>query len=290
VLLEPAFLERLGSLSIAARRLFSGRMRGERRTKKRGISIEFADYRDYVPGDDIRFIDWNLAARLGRLFLKLFLEEEDLHLYVLVDCSTSMGYGDPTKLDFARRIAAAAAYVALFSMERAAVCAFGENLTSHFGPARGRREYARVEEFLSALSPGGRTSLAKACKSVAMRFRRRGVAVVVSDLLDPAGYESGLRSLLGRGMEVHVVHVLSPEEAEPELAGELRLIDCETEASTELTAGEPLLRTYLARLQGFIEGAKEFCSARGMGYLFARSDARVEDVVMGDLRRGGLFK
>src|SRR6185295_11134589 len=207
------FLAQLERLSLLSRRIFRGRVKGERRSLRRGHSVEFCDYRAYGVGDDLRYVDWNIYGRLDRLHVKLFVDEEDLCLHLIVDASASMNFGTPSKLECAVRIAAALGFVGLVNMERVGVGVLRERIAEGFPPTRGRNQVTGLVDFLAAVRPAGGTSLNEA------RSRQTGLAVVISDLLDPAGYESGVRALLERRFDVHLVHVLAPEEMNPELAG-----------------------------------------------------------------------
>ncbi len=290
-LLDADFLKRLEQLTLVSRRIFRGRLKGERRSARRGFSSEFADYRNYVEGDDLRFIDWNIYGRLDRLFLKLFLEEEDLHVHVLVDVSRSMDFGAPGKLGYARQVAAAVAYVALCNLDRVQVHAFGESLARSSGALRGQRSARRLFEFLESLAPAGRTSLAAACRAlVQTRSFGRGVAVVISDFLDPDGYEEGLRLLIGHKLDVHAVQLLAPEELDPPLVGDLRLVDAEDGSVQEITVSQPLLAQYRATVEAFREGLREFCVRRGAGYAFGSTATPFDQLVLTYLRESGLLK
>ena len=290
-LLNPDFMARLDRLALQAKRVFLGRMKGERRSKKRGVSIEFADYRNYVQGDDLRFIDWNIYGRLERLLLKLFHEEEDLHVYLLIDHSYSMAYGEPTtKLRYAQILAAAIGYVVLTNMERIGVTAFSSDLDAVFPPARGRRQLWRMFAFLDALAPDGETVLLDAVKSFNVRHRRTGIAIVLSDFLDPDGYEGALRLLIGRGMEVFCIQILAPEEIDPSMSGDLKLLDVETADMTEVTLSAPLLQQYKRTLAAFRQQLKGFVSQRGGSYFTTATDVPAERFLLHALREGGLVK
>ncbi|HOX08590.1 MAG TPA: DUF58 domain-containing protein [Planctomycetota bacterium] len=288
--LDPAFVRRLAELSVVNRRILAGRMRGERRSKKRGISVEFADYRDYVSGDDLRFVDWNIYGRLDRMFLKLFLEEEDRFIYLLLDSSHSMAYGAPRKIDYAARVAAALGYVALSDMDRVALAAAAGGTLEAFRPRRGKAQVWRLFEFLEKVEPQGTTDLAGSVRRFCLENRRRGVVVVVSDFLDPAGYEEPLKALAGRGHEVFALHLLAREEVEPELQGDLKLLDVETEAQVEVSATRGMLRAYRRQLDLFRGGMKAFCAAHGVGYLFTSTAVPFEELVLSYLRAVGLVK
>ncbi len=289
-ILGDEFMAKIEQLRLVSRKVIIGRNRGERLTRKRGQSAEFADYRQYVAGDDLRFLDWNLYARLDRLFLKLFLEEEDLHVYVLVDTSRSMGYGDPAKLDYARKVAAALAYIALANYDRVHLMSVGAGRREALGPLRGKHETLRLLNFLTALAPEGPTSLEPAFKQFALVHRRPGVVVLLSDFLDKAGYESALRYFTAARQDVFVLHTLAHEEMKPPLTGDLRLIDVEDADTADVTLSGPLLKAYRRTLESFIGTLKNYVSQRGMNYLLAPTDVPFDVLVMDYLRRRGLLE
>jgi uncharacterized protein (DUF58 family) len=288
--LDPEFVRRLAQLSIVNRRILAGRMRGERRSKKRGISVEFADYRDYVSGDDLRFVDWNIYGRLGRMYLKLFLEEEDRFIYLLMDNSLSMAYGDPRKIDYAARCAAAMSYVALADMDRVAVNAITSGGSTALRPQRGKGQVWRIFDFLEKVEPEGNTDLAASCRRFCLENRRRGVVLVISDFLDPAGYEEPLKALASRGHEVFALHVLAHEEADPDVSGDFKLIDIETEADVEISATRGVMRAYQRQLDAFRGGLKGFCAEHGIGYLFTTTALPFEELILSYLRVAGLVR
>lgn len=289
-LLTPELLARLDRLELVSRKMFRGRMKGERRSPRKGQSVEFADFRNYVPGDDLRFVDWNLYARLDRLFLKLFLEEEDLHFYMLIDDSRSMSYGQPTKLRFACRLAAALGYIGLVRSDRVKIETLNQPLRQVSPALRGRGSVWRLVSHLEAIQPEGITDLATGVKNFCLRNPGRGVVVLVSDLLDKRGFEEGLRYLVAQRMDAYVVHVLSPEELDPDVTGDLRLVDCEDDDVAEITASGVLLNRYRQTVAAFLAAAEQFCTRRGMPYLAARCTMNVEDLVLGYLRARGLVR
>ena len=289
-LLEPGFLTRLEQLSLVTHRIFTGRMRGERRSKKRGVSVEFADYRDYAPGDDLRFVDWNTYARLERLFMKLFLEEEDLHFHAVIDASRSMEFGEPTKLRLACRLAAALGFVALVRSDRVKIEVLGDEAAAPSPVFRGRRSLWRMLDHLGQVTPGTAVPLDRGLRDFALRNPGRGIVVLLTDLMGKSGYESALRYLATRQMDVYVVQILAAEELEPELTGDLRLIDCEDGDAAEISVSAPLLARYKRTLDAFVDGARNYCTRRGMGHAMVRSDAAVDDIVFGYLRRRGLIR
>jgi uncharacterized protein (DUF58 family) len=229
-------------------------------------------------------VDWNIYARLDRLHVKLFVDEEDLCVHLLVDASNSMGFGQPTKLRYASRVAAAVGFVGLVSLERVGVGVLREKVSEGWPPTRGRNQFVALVDFLAGLHAGGATSLNHGLANYAMRAREPGLAVLVSDLLDPAGFEAGVRVLLERRFEVHIVHVLALEELHPELAGDLRLRDSETGETREITVDGETLRTYRQRLGQFLERVEGFCRSAEIGYRRVTTDMPVEEFVLSHLR------
>jgi uncharacterized protein (DUF58 family) len=283
-LLEPDFLRKLDYLSVVAKRIFTGRLKGEKRSKKRGSSVEFADFRNYTQGDDPRHIDWNTYARLERLFLKLFVEEEDLHVHILIDTSRSMGFGSPPKLDYARKVAAALGYVALTSYDRVLIGAFADKMAAFPRSLRGRDGVFHLFQYLRSLTADGGSNIRGAFADYAMRASRTGVVFVISDLLAP-DWEEGLRRLIYRQFETVVVHVLAPEEVSPELVGDLRLIDSETEEDREVSISMRLMSEHKQTVDGFVADVRDACHRYGADCLFTTTDRPFEDLILHALRR-----
>jgi uncharacterized protein (DUF58 family) len=289
-LLSPELLAKLERMELVSRKIFRGRMKGERRSRRKGQSVEFADFRNYVPGDDLRFIDWNTYARLDRLFLKLFMEEEDLHFYALIDASLSMDFGEPTKFDYARQLAAALGFVGLVRGDRVKIQTLGEPPGQKAPALRGRHQLWKMLEYLEEVELGENISLVDGVKNFCLHNSGKGIVVLISDLMYKEGYEAALRYLLAQEMDIYVIHVLSAEELEPDLQGDLRLVDCEDGDVAEITVSGPLLRRYKQTLTTFVESAREFCTRRGIFYLMARNEVPVEQLVTGYLRERGLLR
>lgn len=289
-LLTPEFLAKLEQLELTARRVLAGRNKGDRLSKRKGTSIEFADHRHYVVGDDLRFLDWNLYARLDRLFIKLFLEEEDLSLHLLIDGSRSMTFGTPSKLRLAQQMAAALGFIGLINLDRVSIHQLGAGPAGSLLRLRGRTLLPRLMQFLEGLEPTPTTSLRQGIRDFVLRQPTRGIAVVLSDFLDKAGYQDALRLLAAQRMEVSVVHILAPEEIEPELTGDVKLVDVEDGDSAEVTATRSLLQRYKRNLEAFCHGLHQFCAQRNMLYLFTSSAAPFERLVLSQLRGRGLLR
>lgn len=305
-LLDPDFMRRLEQLEIVSRKIHASRQKGERRSKRKGESAEFADYRNYVVGDDIRHIDWNVYARLEKLFLKLFLEEEELHVSVLIDVSASMGTGEkhrlivgatkgaatstPSKALYAKRVAAAMAYIGLCNHDRVNLYAYSDRTTGRMTGLRGRRMTAQAMKFLDDLPVEGGSRFSSAAKQFALRHSQKGVVLVVSDFLDKGGFDEGLRYLLGRHMDIYVLQVLSPEEMSPVMTGDLKLVDCEDEEIAEVTISRALIDKYKANVQMHCDSLRAYCHQRGISYLFATTNQPFEGLILTYLRQRGLVR
>jgi uncharacterized protein (DUF58 family) len=284
-LLDAGFLAKLDRLVLGARRRRDAPRLGERRSTRRGQSQEFADHRPYVQGDDLRFLDWHLYARLDTLWIKLFEEENDRTVQVILDCSGSM---EGEKLDYARTIAAALAYVALGRADRVTVGAVADSLVQHAPARRGRGATAGVFQTLEAVHPQGSTDLDAALAALP-RPRGGAVALLFTDWLDPKGAERPLKRLAARGDEVHVFHVIAPDELRPPISGDLMLIDRETGESLVVNATPELLDRYTARVLAWADGIEGSCRKIGATYSRLVTSVPVEDVILQDLRRRGVI-
>src|SRR6478672_10196834 len=304
-LLTPDLLRRLEQFQLLAARRAKSSAKGERRSRARWQSVEFADYRNYVPGDDFRYLDWNLYGRLERLFLKLYEEERELPVRIFLDASESMTFGVPRKFDFARQVAAALGYVALCGFDRVSVIPFPASVQgSPSGPGtstaelaargalrsvRGKKSGIQYFQNLSVLTAGGAANLNEALRRGALEARQSGVAIVLSDFLDPAGYEPGLTALVGRGFQVNVVQILAPEELSPTSFGDLRLVDSETGGIQEVTFGRYRMKSYQQTVQNFIQRFREYCQTRGINFFTAPSNTSLEDLLLKQLRKAEVW-
>jgi uncharacterized protein (DUF58 family) len=304
-LLTPELLRRLEQFQLLAARRAKSSAKGERRSRARGQSVEFADYRNYVHGDDFRYLDWNLYGRLERLFLKLYEEERELPVRIFLDASESMTFGEPRKFDFARQVAAAIGYVALSGFDRVSVIPFpNQTNDANTDPGariaelaargalravRGKRSAIQFFQNLGTLTAGGAANLNEALRRGALEARQAGVAVVLSDFLDPAGYESGLNALVGRGFQVDLVQILAPDELSPSTFGDLRLVDSESGATQEVTFGRFRLKAYRQTVQNFMQRLREFCQARGINFFTASSNTDLQDLLLKQLRKAEVW-
>ena len=276
-------MRQLAQLDILTKKMFRGKLRGEKRSRKTGQSVEFHDYREYNPGDDIRRVDWNLYARIEKHFIKLFVEEEDLTLYLLLDCSKSMNFGSPNKFDFARRLAASFSYIALANLERVQVAVFDNKLSVVQRPVRGRSKYVRLFEILENQTADGSSSLPQAISQFIASKPLPGVIVVLSDFLFPEPTRA-LSGLAGRGNQVALIQTLSPDELRPDLAGDLELIDAETGQSVSVSMGSGVFRRYLAGLETQNTELKSWARKTGRDFFRVSAAANLRDVLLKDMR------
>lgn len=292
-LLDSRLIAKIEQLDVSSKKIFSGKLLGERRSKKRGQSVEFADHRPYVVGDDLRRIDWNIYGRLDKLFLKLFLEEEDLALHVVIDASASSDTGAPNKFLFMQKAAMAMGYVGLVNLNRVAMTAMGQaegSLVSAIRDLRGRRRTQDLAHWLCHLEPTGGFSFRQAAERIALSRRGKGVMIVMSDFFMKDGFEDGLRLLSGHGYDLVAMQVLSPQEIEPDITGDLRLKDVEDGDLAEITISSPLLKRYKANLAAYCDHLQRFCSQRAIQMLTVRSDTPIDTLLLDHLRKRGIVR
>lgn len=306
-LLDPAFSRKLERLRIQARRAFAGTMRGERRSTRRGSSVEFADFRKYEAGDDFRHVDWNIYARLERLMLRQFVEEEDVRIDILLDQSRSMHFGQPvTKFDFARAAAAALAFLGVSSLDRIGIITFDSAIRSRLRALRGRGHLLSVLSFLEGLSdgetqqsptsdeaateennsaekPGALTSLSFVLRAYKKTNFKAGILFIISDFLDPGDFRTEMKLLAHRGFDVNLIQTLAPEELRPEVGGDLLLVDSETGEAREITANERVVAAYKAKLEEYTTSLEMFCRSHGIGYTLVTADTSFEDLLLKNL-------
>lgn len=292
-LLPEAIRRRLESLALNARTIRSGSMKGERRSVKHGTSIEFADYRQYTAGDDLRKLDWNVYARLEKPVIKLLEDEEDLATHIILDMSASMNWpqaNPDNKLLFAKRLAAALAYMALKTGDRLMLSAVNDSEILHFGPARGRSQIVPMLQYLHNIEARGVTDLNQKLRDYAIREKRAGLVILISDMFSPTGYIEGLNMLLGKGHEVAFIHLLAPDEVNPPLAGDLSLVDVETGQTQEVTIDSDMRSIYEQRLNRWLDSIRDEAARKGVHYLMVQTDSPYEKVILFELRKLGLVK
>ncbi len=287
---DDEFLKKLEYLNIISKRLFAGQFKAERRARKRGTGLEFADYRAYVSGDDFRHLDWKAYLRLNRLILKLFEEEEDLPIYFFVDVSQSMNFGEPSKLDYAKRVAAALCYIGLANLDRINIIAYADKVRDELPPQRGKGRIFKVFRFLSEVTSGGATNARDSFRTYCTSTRRRGLAVVISDFFDGSGFEPALDILRHFRHDIFVVHIASHEEIEPHLRGELLLVDSESNQAREITITPALMAAYHAEYTKFCEQLEAYCWKYQLGYVRTATDFPFEELILKVFRQGRFVK
>jgi len=281
---EDDFLKKLEYLHVISKRAFAGQNRADRLARKRGRGLEFAYHRQYAPGADVRHIDWKAYQRLNRLLLRLFDEEQDLPIYLFIDASRSMS--EPAKFDQARRIAAALCYIGLAHLDRVTILTFGGTLGDETMPGRGKGRIFRVFEQLERLEPGGTTNLRETFKQFASRSRQQGLAVVISDFLDPQGFESGLKILASMGHDVFVVHIASQADRMPGSLGEVRFVDTETGELRDVEVTPALARAYSEMWETHAAELELFCGRYNLGYVRADAERSFEQIILHTFRKG----
>ncbi len=290
MLLDHNFLRLLENLELLVKKTQSTHLVGQRISKRLGGGMEFNDYRQYQRGDDYRYIDWNLYSRLEQLFLKQFVEERDYLVYFLMDQSRSMGYGQPTKLNYACQFAAAIGYIALARLDRVGALAFGSDLGQELRPRKGKGWTQSFFRFLEQLEPNKKTDLNHALSLFGHKYKQSGLVVVLSDFLDPQGYQQGVLELCSAGWQVWLIQVLNQDEINPPQGEDLYLIDSETLQSKEVYLSEGVVGKYQQTLQSYCEEIKEFSNRYGVYHLQLTTDTPLEQVMFQTLRKEGGLK
>jgi uncharacterized protein (DUF58 family) len=304
---ENDFLKKLEYLHVVSKRALAGQNRADRLSPKRGRGLEFADHRPYAAGDDYRHIDWKAYQRLNRLLLRLFDEERDLSIYLLLDVSRSMA--EPAKFDMARRIAAALCYVGLAHLDRLTIIPFGNDLRRESSPGRGKGRIFRVFDALEQLEAAGPTDLRAACKAFASRPRQLGLVVVISDFLEPGsapksaddnddsvvrkpathdatGPQAGLKILRTIGHDVFAVHVTSERDRDPGVLGTVRFVDVESGVIREIEVTPKLAAAYVKAAEAQADELAHFCGRYGIGYVRADAERPFEEIILRTFRQG----
>ena len=284
---DSEFLKKLEYLYIISKKIFAGRIKAERRSTRRGVSVEFADYRNYTAGDDFRYIDWNAFARLDELLLKLYEEREDLHIYFLVDASRSMTYGELPKLVYAKRVAAALAYIGLSNLDRVSISAFTDSDTNRLPTERGKGKIFTVLDFLEGIDGTGETNLERSFRNFVHTTKRRGLVVLISDLFDPSGFTAGLNVLKFQKHDLFVVHIVDEKETNPDLLGDYHLVDVETNELRPVTINENHLKRYKALFQTYCDDLDRYCIQREIGLVRTTTQSPFEELILRIFRMGG---
>jgi uncharacterized protein (DUF58 family) len=283
--LDAEFLKKIERLRLVAKRLSWAGAKGEHAVSRKGFSLEFSDYRNYQPGDDLRYVDWNIYRRLERLLVKVFTAEEEMNIYLLVDTSRSMAQGSPAKIDYARRVAAALGYIGLKNLDRVGGASFATGLHTPLTLGRGRKQILRLFNFLGGLSCSGATDLRLSVHSFCRLFPHAGLVIVVSDLFDPAGWRAALQELAMKKYQILVVHIIDEQESSPRLSGDITLRDVEGGHERKIFLDAELVRRYQQELRRYLGEIEAICASRQIDYLRTTTQVPFEEFVLKTLRQ-----
>ena len=288
-LFSEEFLRKLERIKILSRKGIKGPTRGEHAASRSGTSLDFLDYRKYQVGDDFRYVDWNVYGRSDKLFLKLFKSEEDLSIHILLDASRSMGEGSPAKFFYAKRLAAALSYIGLANLDRVGLASFRQKLENVYTPQRGQKSYSHLMKFLKEVLVEGETDINASLTDYAETCKRPGVAVIMSDLLDPKGINQGLESLLIRKFDIIIFHILDHEELSPSMKGYFIIEEVETHETRKMNLDSGLIKLYQDRMEMYLKRIRDFCYNRGINYYLCDTQVPVEDFLIRYLSQGAVF-
>jgi uncharacterized protein (DUF58 family) len=282
---DADFLQKLERLRLIAKRLNWANAKGEHPSLRKGFSLEFSDYRRYQPGDDLRYVDWNVYRRLEKLLLKVFTAEEEMNIYLLIDGSRSMSEGTPRKIDYAKKVAAALGYIGLKNLDRVGGAGFSSALHASLALGRGRRQVVKLFGFVTAVSCGGGTNLRAAAQSFDRLFPHPGLVILVSDLFDPDGWRAALEFLASKKHQLLVIHVLDAEEVCPQASGDVALVDVEGGRERKFFLEQELVRRFQRELDGYFSEIEALCAARRIDYFRTTTQVRFDDFLLQMLRR-----
>lgn len=289
-LLDPAFLQKLERMKIITKRMMKGTQSGKRRSRQLGSSIEFADYRTYTPGDDIRQVDWNAFARLEKLFLKTFYDEQEIHVTLYLDSSKSMAYGNPSKFLVGKQLAAAFGYLSLHHFDRVTAYAFDQKIANHLPFLYGKAKVQALFRFLEELNPTLEGNINHALTNQKAIHGKAGVSIIISDFLFEEGYEKAISFIQSTNQEIILVHLLSKEELNPEFQGDLKLIDSESKHNKEITISPYLLKEYHHTLDLFLEKIQHFANQRGISYLLVHPESSIEEIMVQAFKKANIIR
>ena len=289
-LFDEEFLKKIEYLYVVSKKVFTGKLRAERKTRKVASGMEFADHRNYAPGDDFRSLDWRVYGRTEKLLIRLFEEKEDLSIYFLVDVSGSMKFRDEVKLNYARKMAAALGYIGLCNQDRVSFCAFNDKVVDRLPVMSGRGQIFKVFQFLEKLKSDGTTSFEDAFNGLAAQTKRRGVAVILSDFENPTGFEKALNFLHYQQFETYVVHIVDDEMMQTKVYGDVSIVDSETGESVDITLTPGLMAQYKKLHEALCLKMEAYCVARHMLYFRTPVSEPFDEIVLKVFRAGGFLK
>ncbi len=281
MLFDEEYLKRLQKLKLDLSRILKSGFQGQHRSSMAGSGMEFNDFRAYIPGDDYRYIDWNLYSRLGRLFIKLFQEEKEFLFYLLIDQSQSMSFGQPSKIQVALKLAGALGYIGLSNYDRIGASLFNTGLDETFKPGRGQDKIHAYLQFLeNNMNTAGETDLNRVLDYLSYQYKKPGTVIILSDFLDEKGYQKGLRSLADKDWNIFIIQVLTPEEIDPQIEGDIRIVDIETEKKTNINIDQDALSSYRKKVDNFRNELQSFALHYDIKYIFYKTDIDFEDLIL----------
>lgn len=286
---DQEFLNKLDRLSLGTRMAVKGSTGGQRKSTNKGSSVEFSDFREYALGDDFRRIDWNAYARFERLFIKLFMEEQQSRITIFLDCSGSMDFGQPNKGFLAKQLAGILCYLALNTFDRVTLVCINEGVERHLPPFSGKQGFWRALKFIEETPFDGKTSLNTAIKRYRSLGSQGGSTIILTDLFSQDGYQEAIKYLQYQKQDVSLIHILSPEEMDPPWGGSIRLIDKEDQGYRDVNLTSRMLRDYRKTLEKFLRETKEFCYNRGIHYIPMNSGDSLDDIVFDKLVKIGVI-
>ena len=286
---DAEFLQKLERLTLPETKLIQGGTGGRRRSKAKGSSIEFSDFREYTPGDDYRAIDWHAYARFERLFIKLFMEEREANITIFLDTSASMDYGQPSKGVLAKKLAAVFAYIALANYDRVGIAALNDGISDRYPYFSGKPGFFKALEFIDRLPFSGRTSLNKSIAGFTPLRGRKGISIFLSDFFAKDGYKEAFRYLMYEQQDITAVQILAPEELNPRFSGSLRLIDKETGDKVEVEMSPRTLNMYQKALHSYLEEFKSTCNRLDIACIQVSSAVSLEELVFEKLKQAGII-
>jgi uncharacterized protein (DUF58 family) len=284
---DADFLKKLESIAINARMAMSEGGAGSRKSRAKGSSVEFSDFREYTPGDDFRRIDWNAYGRFDRLFVKLFMEEREAVVNIFIDGSKSMDFGEPKKSILSLKIAGVLSFLALNNLDRICINSMSGKALSCSSIITGRSMFDKCISFLENMDFAGSTNINECIKR--KEFKGRGISVIISDYFTQGGIEDALKYLLYKKQETILIHTLSRDEASPELEGQIRVVDSETGDIRDVSITPFFLKQYDKYFNRFVSGIKEYCNRVGASYVRVLSEEPIEKIVMEDMAGVGII-
>lgn len=289
-LFDEEFIKKLEYWSLVFKRVYGGQLSATRRSKEVGSGIEFADRREYTPGDDLRYFDWKALGRMDRSLVRLFLEEKDLKVNIIIDSSGSMKIGSPSKLHCALRIGAILSYIVIDNLDRVSIAVFSEGISNYLPPARGKARISKILAMFEEITAGGQTDFGRLAREIAAREKKRGVCVIISDLLTRKGLKSCIDMLTYQGGELNIIQILATEDENPSNMGEYELHDVETGESLKITITPSVMAEYKRVLKEEVKEVESYALKKGATIIKFNNQMTIDEQIATILRNVGKRK